>query len=459
MARVLVVGSGGREHALATFLARSGDVEAVYTVPGNAGTPGNVRVDVMGQGGFAELAAYAKRQSIDLTVVGPEAPLCSGLVDAFQKEGLPVFGPSRAAAALEADKAYARDFMRRHRIPSPEFAVFEQLQAAEKYLEELSEGPVVVKAAGLAAGKGSIVCENRSQAVRAVKQLMGEKVFGSAGDKVVIEEFMEGEEASILALCDGENPLYLVSSQDHKRALEGDRGPNTGGMGAYAPAPVVTPEVQEIVDRRIVGPTLAGLAQEGTPYRGCLYVGLMIKDGQPRVVEYNCRFGDPETQAVLPLLQGDLYSLLLASASGSLGGLEALRAPGAACCVVMASGGYPGRYEKGKEITGLEEAGSLEGVYVFHAGTRLDEGGRVLSSGGRVLGVTGTGATIREAIDTAYRGVDKIHFEASTFRRDIGYRALAGHGQRAPGADAQSCTPRADPSRGQPPSPVRPKPK
>jgi phosphoribosylamine--glycine ligase len=427
MARVLVVGGGGREHALAAFLARSAEVEAVYTAPGNAGTPGNVPIDVMGQGGFAELAAFAGKQRIDLTVVGPEAPLCAGLADAFLDRGLPVFGPCRAAATLEADKAYARDFMRRHRIPGPEFAVFEQLPAAKRYVEALAEGPVVVKAAGLAAGKGSIVCENRAQAVRAMERMMGEKVFGSAGEKVVIEQFMEGEEASILALCDGENALYLVSSQDHKRALDGDRGPNTGGMGAYAPAPVVTPEVQEAVDRRIVGPTLAGLAEQGTPYRGCLYVGMMIKDGQPRVVEYNCRFGDPETQAVLPLLASDLFVLLSASASGSLKGLETRCVRGAACCVVMASGGYPDRYEKGREITGLEEAGDIEGVYVFHAGTRREKSGRVLSNGGRVLGVTGVGTTIREAIDTAYRGVDKIQFEQRQFRRDIGYRALDGN--------------------------------
>jgi phosphoribosylamine--glycine ligase len=424
MARVLVVGSGGREHALATFLGKSRDVETVYTAPGNAGTPGNVPIDPMGEGGFAELAAFVRSKSIDLTVVGPEAPLCAGLVDALQREGLPVFGPSRAAAALEADKAYARDFMRRHNIPSPDFEVFEELEAARSYVEALPRGPVVVKAAGLAAGKGSIVCANRGQALRALERMMAEKVFGAAGEKVVIEEFMEGEEASILAICDGENALYLVSSQDHKRALDGDRGANTGGMGAYAPAPVVTPEVQQAVDCSIVAPTLAGLAQAGTPYRGCLYVGLMISNQQPKVVEYNCRFGDPETQAVLPLLQNDLFTLLQASASGSLRGLEARSAREAACCVVMASGGYPDSYEKGKPITGLEEAQAVEGVYVFHAGTRRDQDGTVLTSGGRVLGVTGTGATIRQAIDKAYLGVDKIHFEACTFRRDIGFRAL-----------------------------------
>jgi phosphoribosylamine--glycine ligase len=268
------------------------------------------------------------------------------------------------------------------------------------------------------------VCGSRKQALEALERMMGERIFGTAGDKVVIEEFMEGEEASILAICDGENALYLVSSQDHKRALDGDRGPNTGGMGAYAPAPVVTREVQQTVDRRIVAPTLAGLARAGTPYRGCLYVGLMIKDGQPRVVEYNCRFGDPETQAVLPLLQNDLFALLQAGASGSLRGLEIETARGAACCVVMASGGYPDSYEKGKPISGLEQAGEIEGVYVFHAATRRHQDGTVLTSGGRVLGVTGTGDTIRQAIDTAYRGVEKIRFEACAFRRDIGYRAL-----------------------------------
>lgn len=424
MARVLVVGSGGREHALATFLERGEDVEAVYTAPGNAGTPGNIPIDVSGGQGFDELARFAKERRIDLTVVGPEAPLCAGLVDAFQREGLAVFGPSRAAAALEEDKAYARKFMERQDIPRPEFVVFEELSEAQEYVKALPEGPVVVKASGLAAGKGSIVCENRKQAGQALEQLMGRKIFGPAGERVVIEEFMEGEEASILALCDGENALYLVSSQDHKRALDGDRGPNTGGMGAYAPAPVVTAAIQETVDRRIVGPTLEGLTEAGAPYRGCLYVGLMIKDGEPKVVEYNCRFGDPETQAVLPLLESDLFTLLLASASGSLDGQEVRFTQGAACCVVIASGGYPGRYQKGKVIRGIEAAEDLEGVYVFHAGTRRDKTGKVITAGGRVLGVTGTGATIGEAIATAYRGVERIDFDASQYRRDIGRRAV-----------------------------------
>jgi phosphoribosylamine--glycine ligase len=314
--------------------------------------------------------------------------------------------------------------MERQDIPRPDFAVFDELSKAQSYVDALPEGPVVVKASGLAAGKGSIVCENRKQARQALEQLMGLKVFGSAGEKVVIEEFMEGEEASILALCDGENALYLVSSQDHKRVLDGDRGPNTGGMGAYAPAAVVTAAIQQEVERRIVGPTLEGLAEAGTPYRGCLYVGLMIKAGVPRVVEYNCRFGDPETQAVLPLLENDLFSLLYASAVENLKAEQVRIAAGAACCVVMASGGYPGRYQKGKVIRGIESAADLEGVYVFHAGTRRDNSGRVITTGGRVLGVTGTGATIREAIAAAYRGVERIEFEASQYRRDIGHRAV-----------------------------------
>ncbi len=424
MAKVIVVGGGGREHALTTFLERSPDVEAVYTAPGNAGTPGNVAIDATNENAFSELAAFVKEQGIDLTVVGPEAPLCAGLVDALERQDLAVFGPSRAAARLEGDKAFARQFMHEHKIPSPGFAVFERLEDAAAYLSSLPEGPVVVKAAGLAGGKGSIVCEDREQAGRALQSLMGRRIFGGAGDKVVIEEFMEGEEASILALCDGENAIYLVASQDHKRAFDGDRGPNTGGMGAYAPAPIVTAEVQEIVDREIVRPTLAGLAAAGTPYRGCLYVGLMIDRGRPKVVEYNCRFGDPEIQAVLPLLESDLFALLWAAARETFRGQSVGIAEAAACCVVMASGGYPGSYEKGKVVRGLQQACQLDGLYVFHAGTGRGPGGEVISAGGRVLGVTGTGPGIRKAIDRAYQGVQKIDFENCHFRRDIGHRAV-----------------------------------
>ena len=433
MARVLVIGGGGREHALAFFLARSPQVQRVYTAPGNAGTPNNQPLSAAGEESFPELVDFARREHIDLTVVGPEAPLCAGIADAFRAQGLSVFGPSREAARLEGDKAFARRFMERHGIPQPAFAVFDRLEQARDHVRGLPEGPVVVKASGLAGGKGALVCENRAQALEALRSLMAERIFGAAGSEVVIEEFMEGEEASILALCDGRHALYLSPSQDHKRVLDGDRGPNTGGMGAYAPAPVVTPEVQRIVDQRIVQPALRALEAEGTPYRGCLYVGLMIRAGQPRVVEFNCRFGDPEIQAVLPLLNADLYSLLARAAEGELSGMGLAPKPGAACCVVLAAGGYPGPHATGRPIEGLEQAATLPDVYVFHAGTRRTAEGQAVTAGGRVLGVTGTGASIREAIAAAYRGAGLIHFEGCHYRRDIGHRALeqGGAGEEA----------------------------
>jgi len=424
VAKVLIVGSGGREHALAEALARSQHVEAVYTAPGNAGTPNNVALEAGGEANFAALADFAERAGIDLTVVGPEAPLCAGIARVFADRGLALFGPGPEAARLEGDKAFARDFMRRCGIPQPEFAVFDRLDWAQAHVGALPEGPVVVKAAGLAGGKGVRVCASRAEAGEALAGLMGERVFGAAGDTVVVEEFMAGEEASILAVCDGRRALYLAPSQDHKRALDGDRGPNTGGMGAYAPAPVVTPEVLAAVDERIVRPTLRGLAEQGTPYRGCLYVGLMIHRGEPRVVEFNCRFGDPETQAVLPLLQTDLYELLRDAAAGGLSNRELRQKPGAACCVVLTAGGYPGAYEKGTVIRGLDRAEGLPGVHVFHAGTRALPGGEVVTAGGRVLGVTGTGPSIREAVAAAYRGAEAIRFEGCHYRRDIGHRAL-----------------------------------
>jgi phosphoribosylamine--glycine ligase len=423
MAKVLVVGGGGREHALAHFLAASPRVREVHTAPGNAGTPNNVPIDASAPGGLEKLADFAEERGIDLTVVGPEAPLCAGIEGVFRARGLPLFGPSPEAARLEGDKGHARRFMRRHGIPHPSFAVFEGLEKARAHVHSLPEGPLVVKAAGLAGGKGVKVCASRAEALEALDGLMGRRELGSAADTVLIEECLQGEEASILALCDGRRALYLASSQDHKRALDGDRGPNTGGMGAYAPAPVVTPAVLAVVHEKIVLPALGGLAQEGTPYRGCLYVGLMVRDGQPKVVEFNCRFGDPETQAVLPLLESDLYELLAASARGDLGSLEIRNHPGAACCVVLAAGGYPGPYLKGKPIRGLEEAACLPGVHVFHAGTKRADA-QVVSSGGRVLGITGTGASIREAIAAAYRGVEAVAFEGCHYRRDIGHRAL-----------------------------------
>ena len=429
-AKVLVVGGGGREHALAFFLARSPQVERVYTAPGNAGTPNNVPIDVRGGKDFDRLADFVRAEGIDLTVVGPEAPLCAGLADAFAAQGLPVFGPSLQAARLEGDKAFAREFMRRHGIPQPEFAVFRDRARAEAHLRRLPQAPVVVKAAGLAGGKGALVCGSREEALGALDSLMGRRVFAGAGDTVVIEEFMAGEEASILALCDGERALYLPPSQDHKRIFDGDRGPNTGGMGAYAPAPLVSVEVQRRVDAEIVRPVLAGLAAEGTPYRGCLYVGLMVEKGRPRVVEFNCRLGDPEAQAGLPLLVTDLYEALRRAACASFADLELETRSGAACAVVMAAAGYPGACEKGKEIRGLSSLEGLEDLFVFHAGTRRGERGEVLTAGGRVLGITGTGPTLQRAVRRAYEGAARVRFEGAQYRKDIAHRALG------PGAES-----------------------
>ncbi len=424
MAEVLLVGSGGREHALAVFLARSSQVERVVTWPGNAGTPNNLAMDVTGKDNFEALADYAEQNRIDLTVVGPEAFLCAGIVNTFKRRGLLIFGPTEEAARLEGDKAFARSFMKKHGIPHPDFSVFFEHDEAKEYLLSHQEGRIVVKASGLAGGKGSLVCESIQQALEAVESMMSRKQFGSAGDKVVIEEYMEGEEASILILCDGRKALYLASSQDHKQIYDGDRGPNTGGMGAYAPAPVVTENILKRVDEDIVQPTLRGMSEEGFPYQGCLYVGLMISKGEPRVVEYNCRFGDPETQAVLPLLRSDLFELLYAASEGDLRDIEIACHPGSACCVIMVSEGYPGKYENGKVIKGLNKLESIDGLYAFHAGTTINERGEIISSGGRVLGVTAMDATIEEAVKKAYLGVEKVQFANRYFRRDIGHRAM-----------------------------------
>lgn len=448
MARVLVIGSGGREHALACFLARSRAVEKVYVTPGNAGTDGhgnipagaieNVRLETGEERGFVPLIDFARSRSVDLTVVGPEAPLCAGIADAFTAAGLRIFGPSRLAARLEADKAFAREFMKRHKIPQPEFAVFDDPGKALAYLRSRPQGRVVVKAAGLAAGKGVLICESLEVARKSVAALMEERIFGAAGETIVIEEFMPGEEASILAVCDGKRARYLAASQDHKRIYDGDRGPNTGGMGAYAPAPLVTAELLAQVDARIIRPVLAGMAAENHSYRGCLYAGLMIHRGRAGVVEFNCRFGDPETQAVLPLLQTDLYELLSAAAEGDLENIEVVNSEGAACCVVMASGGYPGAYTRGLPIQGLEAAAELEDLYVFHAGTARDSAGRTVTAGGRVLGITATAPDIAAAVQRAYQGVKRIDFANRFYRRDIGHRALARSMHSTQGEDTEN---------------------
>ena len=422
--RILVVGSGGREHALVWALARSPQAPTLFTAPGNPGTEAlgtNVPIEATD---VAALQTFAANEAIDLTIVGPEQPLVAGIVDAFREAGLPIVGPTAAAARLEGSKAFAKDFMQRYRIPTAAYRTFDgdAFDEATAYVQ--AEGaPLVVKASGLAAGKGALVCATEDEALSALQQIMVDRAFGDAGDRVVIEEFMTGEEASVFALTDGEHYVVTVPAQDHKRAGEGDTGPNTGGMGAYAPAPVVTGGVLTRVCREIIEPTLAGMAEEGHPYTGILYCGLMIAAGQPRVVEYNCRLGDPEAQVVLPLLQNDLANVFMKTAEGALSDVHLRMGQEAAACVVMASGGYPGAYETGKPITGLAEA-VANGALVFQAGTAATSDG-LATDGGRVLGVTARGATLEAALDRAYAGVDSIHFDDAQYRADIGHKGLA----------------------------------
>jgi phosphoribosylamine--glycine ligase len=418
--KVLVVGSGGREHALCWKLAQSPKLTQLYCAPGNAGIAQIAECVSIGADSINELFTFANSEGIDLTVAGPEAPLVEGIVDTFRAGGLRIFGPSKAAAQLEGSKAFAKQFMYRHNIPTAKFDTFDNYVYANEALERYGI-PVVIKASGLAAGTGVIICENREAAKNTLESILIDNRFGDAGSQVVIEEYLTGEEASILALTDGENYVCLTSSQDHKRLQEGDRGPNTGGMGAYAPAPVITPELQQRIEEEILRPTLEGMKGESARFTGCLYLGLMISETGPKVLEYNVRFGDPETQAVLPMLKSDLLDLMLTSIDGGLGGYNVEFHPGAAVSVVLASGGYPGSYEKGKVISGLDDV--PDGVTVFHAGTSLKDG-RIVTSGGRVLGVTARGDDLPNALDLTYKGVDSVDFEEKFYRRDIAYRAL-----------------------------------
>ncbi|MBN1868684.1 phosphoribosylamine--glycine ligase [Candidatus Sumerlaeota bacterium] len=422
--KVLVIGGGGREHAIAWKLAQSPRVEKVFCAPGN---PGIARVaecvGVEVGGDFAAVRTWAKDHAIDLTIVGPEAPLVDGIVDAFEADGLKVCGPSRAAAQMEGSKIFAKDFMLEAGIPTGAAQYFTQSAPAIEYLETLS-APYVIKASGLAAGKGAVVAHSLDEARDTVRQMLDERVFGEAGERVLIEEFLEGEEASMLAFTDGTTVLPMSSAQDHKPIFDGDKGPNTGGMGAYSPAPVVTPELEKEIFDTILQPTVDGLRKRGILYKGILYAGLMIgRDGRPRVVEFNCRFGDPETQPLLMRLDTDLAEVALAIAEERLGEIELRWRPGASVCVVLASGGYPGSYEKGKEIEGLDKVREDDSIAVFHAGTAMRDG-RVVTSGGRVLGVTALAPTVREAIDRAYTICGRIRFDGVQFRRDIGKKAL-----------------------------------
>ncbi len=426
--RILVVGSGGREHALAWYLARSAEAGEIFIAPGNAGTA-DVGTNVDLQASDVDgLLHFALRNEIALTVVGPERPLVQGIVDRFEKHGLAIVGPSAAAARLEGSKAFAKAFMTRHGIPTAAHRTFEaeQFEEAVAFVEEAG-APIVVKASGLAGGKGAIVCATVDEAKRALANVLRDRAFGAAGEVAVVESYMEGEEVSVFALTDGRDFLLLAPAQDHKRIGDGDTGPNTGGMGAYAPAPVLSAALLERVCEKIIEPTLHGMESEGHPYRGVLYCGLMITAEDPKVVEYNCRLGDPEAQVLLPLLDNDPIELFEALARRRLGSTSLVHRPGAAACVVLASGGYPASYENGFPIEGLDAAAGIDGVLIFHAGTRRDEHGRVVTDGGRVLGVTATGGDLTVALDRAYAAVDRIHFDGVRFRRDIGQKGLARH--------------------------------
>ncbi|ANG64035.1 phosphoribosylamine--glycine ligase [Marinobacterium aestuarii] len=422
--KVLIIGSGGREHALAWSVARDAGVEKVFVAPGNAATANeakleNVAIDVLDQDA---LVAFAHQNAIDLTIVGPEAPLVAGVVDRFRAEGLAIFGPSAAAAQLEGSKAFTKDFLARHQIPSGDYQNFTEIEPALAYVREKG-APIVVKADGLAAGKGVIVAMTLEEAENAIRDMLAGNAFGDAGSRVVIEEFLDGEEASFIVMVDGENVLAMATSQDHKRVGNGDTGPNTGGMGAYSPAPVVTPEIHQRAMDEVIMPTVRGMAAEGNEYTGFLYAGLMIMaDGTPKVIEYNCRFGDPETQPIMLRLKSSLADLCMAAIERRLDQVSIDWDPRPAVGVVMAAGGYPGDYRKGDVIS--EPAQTPEGSKVFHAGTALRDG-QVVTAGGRVLCVTALGDSVTEAQQRAYALLQQVSWEGAYYRTDIAYRAIA----------------------------------
>jgi phosphoribosylamine--glycine ligase len=420
--KVLVVGGGGREHALAWAISKDPRVKTIYCAPGNAGTAAigkNVNISATN---IDEMSDFAQLNNVDFTVVGPEAPLCDGIVDVFHEQGQRIFGPSQNAARIEGSKAFAKRFLTRWGIPTAQGREFDDIHEAASGIERLSY-PVVIKADGLAAGKGVIIVQNADEARNVLHSMMVDLAFGGAGERIVIEEYLEGEEASILTITDGDRYQCLAPSQDHKRALDGDRGPNTGGMGAYAPAPVITDAMMTKIRETILVPTIQGMREDGNPYQGVLYVGLMITEDGPKVLEYNCRFGDPETQAVLPIYDGRLLEVMEAAAQGELPDIpEVMSTDQSAACVVLTSGGYPGTYEKGKVIQGLDQPAD-ENVLMFHAGTRMQDA-KIVTSGGRVLSVVGLGDTLEEAVRNAYQRAGSISFEGMFYRKDIAHRAL-----------------------------------
>ncbi len=420
--KVLLIGSGGREHAMAWKLSKSPKITKLYIAPGNPGTATVGENVMIPAEDIAGLKSFALREKIDLTIVGPELPLTMGIVDVFEEAGLKIFGPSKAAAELEGSKVFSKELMIRYKIPTAFFKKFDSVVAARAYINTHNP-PMVVKADGLAAGKGVVICSTRDEALEAVDLMMAKKSFGIAGTRVIVEEFLEGEEASFLAITDGKTVVPLAPAQDHKAIFDGDTGPNTGGMGAYSPTPVVTKELQDEVMRTVMVPTVKAMEAEGRPYKGVLYAGLMISGGRIKVLEFNCRLGDPETQPILMRLEDDLLEVLLKAVEVRLDNVSLRWSAKTAVCVVMAARGYPGIYEKGAEIHGLAQAGALEDVVVFHAGTSLKDG-RVVTSGGRVLGVTALGVDVKNAIDNAYKAVTLISWDGAYCRKDIGRKAL-----------------------------------
>lgn len=419
--KILVVGSGGREHALVWKIRQSPLVTKVYCAPGNPGISALSEIIPIKASDIQGLAGFAEENAIDLTVVGPEDPLVNGIVDYFNSRGLTIFGPDKAAAQLEGSKAFAKNIMQKYNIPTADYRVFTSYQDAKTYLDQGIRFPVVVKASGLAAGKGVLICQDILAAQSALKSIMDERVFGSAGEEVVIEEFLTGNEVSIFALCDGKNHLLLSPSQDHKKVGEGDQGKNTGGMGAYAPTPIADEKFSNQITRTIIEPSLQAMVEEGIPYKGLLYFGLILTKNGPQVLEFNCRFGDPETEVVLPLLSSDLVPLLMAAIDGTLHQRKVEFFPGYAIDVVLASGGYPGAYEKGKPISGLQDMD--EDILIFHAGT-AQTNDRLVTSGGRVLNIVARGDDFLKLRKRLYQNIEKIHFDRMHFRKDIGFRVL-----------------------------------
>ena len=424
--KILVIGSGGREHALVWKLAMSPRVDSIYCAPGNPGITRRARCVPIKVDDLDGLLEFAKRKAVDLTVVGPELPLTMGIVDRFREAGLRIVGPSKRAAEIEASKAFSKSFMERHHIPTAGARIFDEPEPAIRYIKEHG-APIVVKVYGLAAGKGVIMAQDETEAIQAVDLILRRKKFGEAGNQLLLEDLLEGEEATFLVFTDGKTIIPMVTSQDHKRVFDQDLGPNTGGMGAYSPAPVLTEAMQLQVLREIVRPTIDGLAREGRPFQGMLYVGLMLTPAGPKVLEYNARFGDPETQVILTRLETDLVEIFEALASGALDRVQVRWSPKVSVCVVLTAKGYPATYESGRPITGIDQAESNEGVVVFHAGTFLRDG-ELVTAGGRVLGVTAVGDDFRQARERAYEAVSRIRFEGMHCRMDIGLKGLKAMG-------------------------------